>query len=73
MRILSDVMIHCQCAIEIIYGLFRINLSLKTLYYSSSKTVSFISGKSNNSETVIFKPVANLCKVFNFGFLFFPL
>lgn len=34
--------------------------------------VSFISGKSNNSDTVIPKPRASLCKVFSLGFFVFP-
>lgn len=33
--------------------------------FTHPKIVSFISGKSINSETVIFNPVANLCRVFN--------
>ena len=40
--------------------------------YSSSNAISFISGKSNNSDTVISKPTANLCKVFSLGFFVFP-
>ncbi len=40
--------------------------------YSSSKIVSFISGKSNNSDTIIPKPIASLCSVFSFGFFVFP-
>lgn len=42
------------------------------LYYSSSNAVKFISGKSSNSDTVISSPTANLCRVFNFGFLVLP-
>lgn len=41
-------------------------------FYSSSKNVSFISGKSSNSETVIFSPIDSLCKIFNLGFFVFP-
>lgn len=41
-------------------------------FYSSSKAVSFISGKSSCSEKVISKPIAYLCKVYNLGFLVLP-
>ena len=40
--------------------------------YSSSKAVSFISGKLSNSETVISNPIANLWSVFNLGFFVLP-
>ena len=41
-------------------------------FYSSSKTVSFISGKSKNWDNVMPKPVAILCRVFSLGFFVFP-
>lgn len=40
--------------------------------YSSSNTVSFISGKSSSSETGISSPDASLWSVFNFGFFVLP-
>ena len=42
------------------------------LHYSSSKIVSFISGKSKSSETVISSPTANLCNVLSLGFFVLP-
>lgn len=40
--------------------------------YSSSNAVLFISGKSNNSETVISRPIASLWRVFSLGFFVLP-
>ena len=40
--------------------------------HSSSNLVLSISGKSNNSDTLISSPQASLCSVFSFGFLVLP-
>ena len=41
--------------------------------YSSSKIVSFISGKSRRSATVIFSPTARRCRVLRVIFFVFPV
>ena len=66
----------CIWEVKNIDVLPRANASERPLsphYHSSSKIVSFISGKSSNSEIVMSRPTAILCNVFNLTFLLLPV
>ncbi len=42
-------------------------------FYSSSKIVSFISGKSNDSETAVSNLMVNSWSIFSFGYFVLPI